>query len=81
MKHQKTCEPLTADTGVTAVRDTVNRLITDVYTGKLHPRIAAGLAPLRHLQFKALQQTELEQRIAKVKKNLADANAQAKSNR
>ena len=25
-----------------AIRDTVNRLISDVYEGKLHPRIAAG---------------------------------------
>jgi hypothetical protein len=35
-----------------AVVDTVNRLITDVYAGKLHPRIARGLAPLMHLQLR-----------------------------
>lgn len=28
------------------IRDTVARLIADVYAGKLHPRIAAGLARL-----------------------------------
>jgi hypothetical protein len=28
---------------------TVARLISDVYAGKLHPRIAVGLAPLMHL--------------------------------
>ena len=38
-------EPLpTVDTAI-AVRDLVARLIADVHTGKLHPRVAASLAP------------------------------------
>src|ERR1700722_14448612 len=32
-----------------AVRDLVARLIAAVHTGKLHPKIAAGLAPLMNL--------------------------------
>jgi hypothetical protein len=70
-------DPLPDLTSVTAVSDTVIRLITDVYTGKLHPRIAAGLAPLMHLQFKALEKTELGQRIARVEKRLSEAKKQA----
>ena len=34
-----------------AIRDTVARLISDVYAGKLQPRIKAGLAPLMHVPF------------------------------
>jgi hypothetical protein len=41
-----------------AIRDTVAQLISDVYAGKLHPRIAAGLAPLMHLQLRVLEKTE-----------------------
>jgi hypothetical protein len=52
------------------VRDTVARLIADVYSGKVHPRIAAGLAPLMHLQVRLLQATELEQRLAEVERQL-----------
>ena len=32
----------------------------------LHPRIAAGLAPLMHLQLRALEKTEFEKRLARV---------------
>ncbi len=39
-------EPLPNLDSSMAVRDTVTRLIADVYAGKLHPRIASGLAPL-----------------------------------
>ena len=31
------------------------QLIVDVYAGKLHPRVAAGLAPLLNLQLRAIQ--------------------------
>src|ERR1017187_7724447 len=42
-------DPLpTPDTAV-ALRDTAARLITDVMAGKVHPRVAAGLAPLMNL--------------------------------
>jgi len=60
---------------VTAVQDAVEKLISEVYAGKLHPRVAAGLAPLLNLQLRALEETELERRIAKVEKLLARAEA------
>ena len=49
-------------------RDTVARLISDVYAGKLHPRIGAGLAPLMHLQLRVLEKTEIEKRLGKLER-------------
>ncbi|SRR5579872_459435 len=58
---------------VVAVRDTVEKLIAEVYAGTLHPRVAAGLAPLLNLQLRALEATDLEQRLSKVETLLAEA--------
>ena len=49
-----------------AVRDTVARLIEDVYEGRVHPRIVAGLAPLMNLQIRAIEATNIEERVAKL---------------
>jgi hypothetical protein len=38
-------DPLPTLDNALAVRDTVARLIADVYAGRINPRIAAGLAP------------------------------------
>jgi hypothetical protein len=51
----------------------VARLIAEIYTGKIHPRVAAGLAPLMNLQLRAIETTDLEQRVGKLEKLLADA--------
>ncbi|MBZ5657245.1 MAG: hypothetical protein LAO56_18415 [Acidobacteriia bacterium] len=51
-----------------AVRDAIARLIADVYAGKVHPRIGAGLAPLLNLRLRAIETTELERRLAKLEK-------------
>jgi hypothetical protein len=56
-----------------AVRDAVARLIADVYSGKLQPRVAAGLAPLLNLQLRAIEATDLEQRVAKLEKLFSEA--------
>src|SRR5208283_6129230 len=61
-------DPLPTLDNAMAVRDTVARLIADVYAGKIHPRIASGLAPLLNLQLRAIETTDLEQRIAKLEK-------------
>jgi hypothetical protein len=55
-----------------AVRETVGRLIADVYAGKLHPRIAAGLAPLMNLQLRTIETADLQQRLVRVEKLLAN---------
>ena len=57
-----------------AIRDAVARPISDVYAGKLQTRIAAGLAPLIHLQLRALEKTEFEKRPgARVERLLRDS--------
>jgi hypothetical protein len=61
-------DPLPNLDNAMAIRDTVARLISDVYAGKLHPRIAAGLAPLMQLQLRVLQKTEFEKRLARVER-------------
>ena len=53
-------DPLPTLDNAFAVRDTVARLIADVYAGRVHPRIANGLAPLFNLQLRAIETTELE---------------------
>lgn len=75
-KRQSAAEsanPLPTLDNVLAVRDAVARLVADVYAGKIHPRIAAGLAPLMNLQLRALETTDLERRVAKLEKLLAEA--------
>jgi len=62
--------PLPDLDSVSAVRDAVKRLISDVYTGKLHPRTAAGIAPLLQLQMRAIEKTDFDQRLAKLEKQL-----------
>lgn len=47
-----------------AIRDTIARLINEMYTGRLNPRVAAAAGPLLNLQLRAIGITELEQRIA-----------------
>jgi hypothetical protein len=66
-------DPLPRLDKVSAVRDAVEKLIGDVYAGKLHPKIAAGLAPLLNLQLRAVEATDLERRLDKVEKLLARA--------
>jgi hypothetical protein len=66
-------DPLPNLDNAMAIRDTVARLISDVYAGKLHPRIAAGLAPLMHLQLRVLEKTEFEKRLARVERLLRES--------
>jgi hypothetical protein len=65
----ETANPLPTLDNAIAVRDTVGRLIADVYDGKIEARIAAGLAPLLSLQLRAIEMTEiadLKRRMAKL---------------
>jgi hypothetical protein len=63
-------EPLPKLETATAVRDAVGRLIADVHSGKINPRIAANLAPLLNLQLRAIEIMDLEQRLARVEERL-----------
>ncbi|MGH9515281.1 MAG: hypothetical protein ACRD3P_06345 [Terriglobales bacterium] len=73
-------EPLpTLDTAV-AVRDAVNRLIRDVYSATLDPRVAAGLAPLLNLQLRAIGIAELERRIGELERQLTEVMSRQSEN-
>lgn len=70
----ESAEPLPAVDNAIAVRDLVARLIVDVHAGKVPSKIAAGLAPLMHLQLRAITTIEISnlgQRLAKVEEELA----------
>jgi hypothetical protein len=73
-------DPLPILDNALAVRDTLARLIAEVYAGKIHPRIAAGLAPLMSLQLRAIETTNLERRVAELEKLLAEAEDELSSN-
>ena len=60
------------------MRDAVEKLIADVYSGKLHPR-AAGLAPLLNLQLRVVEATDVEQKIAKMERLLEKREAEEDS--
>jgi hypothetical protein len=57
-------DPLPTLDNALAVRDTVARLVADVYAGRIHPRIATSLAPLMSLQLRAIETANFEQRVA-----------------
>jgi hypothetical protein len=63
-------EPLPTVDNAIAVRDLVARLISDVHSGKVHPKVAAGLAPLMNLQLRAIETSNLEIRVEKLEKLL-----------
>jgi hypothetical protein len=63
-------EPLPTVDNAIAVRDLVARLIADLHAGKIHPKIAAGLAPLMNLQLRAIETSNLELRVEKLEKLL-----------
>ena len=48
------------------VLEAAARLIEDVYSGKISPRIAGSVTPLLTLQMRAIRETDLEMRIAKL---------------
>ena len=56
---------------VSAVRDFVGKLISDVHAGTLHPRFAAGLAPLLTLQLRVIAATDLERRVEELERKSA----------
>jgi len=64
-----TRDPLPDLKSIAALREMVSRLITEVYAGQLHPRIAAGLAPLINLQLRVVE-SALEDQLAGVEKRL-----------
>jgi hypothetical protein len=59
-------------TSAAALRETIARLIVDVYSGTIHPRVAASLAPLINLQLRAIENAELEMQFEGFRQQLAE---------
>ena len=68
-------DPLPRSETTGAVRQTVARVIEDVYSGKLNPRTASSLAPLLSLLMRAIE-TDQERRIQALEKRLAETEPQ-----
>jgi len=54
-----------------AIREIVARLVEDLYSGMLHPRVASALASLLNLQHRVLETSSVERRIDQLEKLLA----------
>ena len=64
-------EPLPKLHTAMAIREIVARLIDDVLSGKVQPRIASTLTPLLNLQLRVVETSDMESRLAKVEKVVA----------
>ena len=64
-------DPLPKLEKASAVQEAVDRLVADVYAGKVEPRVATGLASLLSLQLRAILITNLERRLDKVERLLS----------
>jgi hypothetical protein len=51
-----------------------------VHAAQLHPCVAAGLAPLLNLQFRAIEASLLERRLAKLERQLAQFDKEEREN-
>ena len=66
------------------MQQVVARLVAEVYAGTIHPRVAAGLAPLLSLQLRAIETTDmlrlelLERRLEAIEKQSAKAPGDAR---
>jgi hypothetical protein len=56
-----------------AVRNAVSRLIADVHSGKVHPKVASSLAQLLSLQLRTIETSELERQLQELKKQPGEA--------
>jgi hypothetical protein len=77
-------DPLPTLDNALAVQQVVARLVAEVYAGTIHPRVAAGLAPLLSLQLRAIETTDmlrlelLERRLEAIEKQSAKAPGDAR---
>lgn len=58
---------------VKEVQTTLSRLIDEVYSSKLSPKTAAGLAALLNLQWRVIRSTDLEKRILRLEQAQAQS--------
>jgi hypothetical protein len=66
-------DPLPRLDKANAIRDAVAQVIAEVHSGKLHHRIASSLAHLLSLQLRAVETSDVEQRITDLEKQRSTA--------
>ena len=64
--------PLPQIDSITGVKAALGQMIEDVYANRLHPRTAAGLAPLINTMLRALSSADLEHRVKQLEKQLEE---------
>ena len=69
---EDTARPLPALDSITNIRNAVSSIIEDIYTGRVHPRKAAAMAPLLGVLLRASTGAELEQRIQRLEGRVAN---------
>ena len=62
--------PLPQIDSISAVRTAVAQMIDDVYAKRLHPRTAAGLAPLFNTMLRILSAEEMERKVKELQKQV-----------
>ncbi len=69
--------PLPQIDSISAVKVAVAQMIDDVYAKRLHPRTAAGLAPLFNTMLRLLSAEETERRVKELEKQVEELTGSA----
>lgn len=64
--------PLPALDSSRAIRESLERIIAEVYSGQLPARTAAVLGPLLNSQLRAIESTEYEKRLEQIEQRLKE---------
>ncbi len=70
--HPDTVDPLPKLESAKTVKETVARLIDEVYSGTTHPSVAAGLVPLLTLGLRAIKSADLQEQLERLDKRCAE---------
>lgn len=65
-------DPLPAPDSAKAIREILERVISEAYTGQLPARTAAVLGPLLNSQLRAIESTEYEKRLEQIEQRLKE---------
>jgi hypothetical protein len=70
--HPDSVEPLPKLESAKAVRETVARLIDEVYSGTTHPSVAGGIVPLLNLGLRAIDSADVQEQLERLNKRCAE---------
>jgi hypothetical protein len=64
--------PIETRLSASTVQDTIAWLLDDLHFGKIHPSVAGTMAMLLNLQLRAIEAKDLEYKIAKLQRQVAE---------